>query len=150
MAYVSTLRVSMRGNISMSSAIPAGATMLSLSGRISEVEGSVATLLSSTANIQSVTEALRTDLASRPKDIRVFTAEAAIDTTQRDSTATLTFPEPVDIVAIESITNDGHDMWKGQADRINANTFSVRYISARGEGVRWIPGLRFIGVRIVR
>jgi hypothetical protein len=60
------------------------------------------------------------------------------------------FPERVDAVALESIINDGHDMWIGRIDRLNETTFRVSFKGSRGQGVRWIPALRFLGIQVQR
>jgi hypothetical protein len=46
----------------------------------------------------------------RLRDIKFFTAVASNDTTYKDTTISLQFPERVDHIAIDSLLNDGHDM----------------------------------------
>jgi virulence-associated protein VapD len=89
-------------------------------------------------------------VANSVKNIKFFTVTATKDTTNQASEVTVVFPERVDAVALESIINDGHDMWVGRIDKINETTFKVSFRGARGEGVRWIPSLRFLGIQLQR
>ncbi len=89
-------------------------------------------------------------VANSVKNIKFFTVTATKDTTNQASDVTVVFPERVDAVALESIINDGHDMWVGRIDKINETTFKVSFRGARGEGVRWIPSLRFLGIQLQR
>lgn len=89
-------------------------------------------------------------LASAIKDIKFFTQDASVDTTHVVSTTTITFPERVDAVALQSIMNDGHDMWIAFITRVNDRSFKVNFRSARGEGNRWIPSVRFLGIQVQR
>jgi len=89
-------------------------------------------------------------VANSVKNIKFFTVTATNDTTDATSDTVVVFPERVDAVALESIMNDGHDMHIGRIDRINDTTFKVSFLSARGQGVRWIPSLRFTGIQVQR
>jgi hypothetical protein len=89
-------------------------------------------------------------VANSVKNVKFFNAIATNDTTNKTSDVVVVFPERVDAVALESIMNDGHDMHIGRIDRINDTTFKVAFLSAREQGVRWIPSLRFTGIQVQR
>ena len=129
-------------------------TEKTLTQSIQKVEG-LANNAQSTANSADATatsaqQTANSAVANSVKNIKFFTVTATINTTSATSEVVVDFPERVDAVALESIMNDGHDMWIGAIDRINDTTFKVRFLSARGEGARWIPSLRFTGIQVQR
>lgn len=101
----------------------------------------------------TLTEAVRTAQTTANnavKGIKFFEVEASVRTDKVDSETTITFPERVDAVAIQSIMNDGHDMWRAVIARVSPTTFKVIFRSARGEGKLWIPAVRFLGIQVQR
>jgi hypothetical protein len=86
--------------------------------------------------------------ANSVKEIKFFTVEAAMNTTQKTDSVVITFPERVDGVALESLLNDVNDMSIGRIERLNGNTFRVHYHGARPDGKQWIPKLSFTGIQV--
>lgn len=84
------------------------------------------------------------------KNVKFFPIIATNDTVNETSDVLLNFPERVDAVALESIMNDGFDMQVSQIDRVSETVYKVSFVSARGQGVRWLPSLRFIGIQVQR
>jgi hypothetical protein len=116
---------------------PPGSTSLGLLQRVADLT-------------QRVEQLERAQSSYKIKDVKCFVQTVRNDTTNKDSTVTLVFPQPVDFVALESLLNDGHDMHICAVDRVNQTTFNVHFLSARNQGVRWVPVVRFLGIQLSR
>lgn len=115
-----------------------------------ELTPKVDTAQATADSAMSKADAAQATANSAVKGIKFFTAEAAIDTTHAEVDVMVDFPERVDAVAIESIVNDGHDMWRGIIERVGDRSFKVMFVGSRGEGNRWVPALRFLGIQVQR
>jgi hypothetical protein len=84
------------------------------------------------------------------KNIDFFVVEAAIDTTVQSNDVVINFPDAVDAVVLQTIQNDGNQIIRAPISQLNPTSFKVHFDGVNANSHRWIPALRFLGIKIRR
>jgi len=87
--------------------------------------------------------------APQIKNIKFFPLNAANNTDHQVSQVDITFPERVDFVVTESITNDNNQIWYYRLTRRDDRVFTVEFRGANLDGHQWIPSVNLIGIQLV-
>jgi hypothetical protein len=84
------------------------------------------------------------------KNIEFYSVEAVVDTTVQSNDIVINFPVDVDAVMLQTMTNDNNQIVRAGLDRLNSTAFKVHVDGVEGNGHRWIPSLRYIGMKLRR
>jgi len=84
------------------------------------------------------------------KDITFFIVEAAVDTRSQSNDVVFNFPEAVDAVALQTMSNDNNQIVRAKFSQVDNKSFKVHFDGVNGNGHHWWPGLQFLGIKIRR
>ena len=84
------------------------------------------------------------------KNIDFYAVEAAVDTTVQSNDVVFNFPDSVDAVVLQTISNDHNQIVRANLSQLNPTSFKVHIDGVNGNGHRWIPGLKFLGIKLRR
>jgi len=84
------------------------------------------------------------------KNIDFFVVEAAVDTTVQSNDVVINFPDAVDAVALQTMSNDNNQIVRARLSQLNPTSFKVHIDGTNRNGHRWIPGLKFLGIKVRR
>ena len=84
------------------------------------------------------------------KNIDFYAVEAAVDTTVQSNDVVFNFPASVDAVVLQTISNDNNQIVRANLSQLNPTSFKVHIDGVNGNGHRWIPGLKFLGIKLQR
>jgi hypothetical protein len=84
------------------------------------------------------------------KNIDFYSIEAAVDTTVQSNDVVFNFPDSVDAVVLQTISNDHNQIVRANLSQLNPTSFKVHIDGVNGNGHRWIPGLKFLGIKLRR
>lgn len=108
------------------------------------------TLNSAVQQAQSTANAAQITANGAVKNIDFFEIEAAVDTTVRSNDVVINFPDAVDAVVLQTLSNDSNQIIRASISRLNPTSFKVHFDGVNGNGHRWIPGLKFLGIKLRR
>lgn len=84
------------------------------------------------------------------KNIDFFVLEAAVNTTVQSNDVVFNFPDSVDAVVLQTISNDNNQIVRANLSQLNPTSFKVHIDGVNGNGHRWVPGLKFLGIKVRR
>jgi hypothetical protein len=99
---------------------------------------------------QTTANAAQANASGAIKNIDFFEIEAAVDTTAQSNDVVINFPDAVDAVVLQTIQNDNNQIIRAPISRLNPTSFKVHFDGVNGNGHRWIPALKFLGIKLRR
>jgi uncharacterized protein YoxC len=84
------------------------------------------------------------------KNIDFYSIEAAVDTKVQSNDVVFNFPDSVDAVVLQTISNDHNQIVRANLSQLNPTSFKVHIDGVNGNGHHWIPGLKFLGIKLRR
>jgi len=84
------------------------------------------------------------------KNIDFYAVEAAVNTTVQSNDVVFNFPDSVDAVVLQTISNDHNQIVRANLSQLNPTSFKVHIDGVNGNGHHWIPGLKFLGIKLRR
>jgi TolA-binding protein len=132
-------------------------TERTLTQSIQKVEG-LANNAQATANTADATANKAVNLANSAQDtangavknIDFYLIEAAVDTRVQSNDVVFNFPDSVDAVVLQTISNDHNQIVRANLSQLNPTSFRVHIDGVKGDGHHWIPGLKFLGIKLRR
>jgi len=84
------------------------------------------------------------------KNIDFYAVEAAVNTTVQSNDVVFNFPDSVDAVVLQTISNDHNQIVRANLSQLNPTSFKVHIDGVNVNGHHWIPGLKFLGIKLRR
>lgn len=95
-------------------------------------------------------EAAQSTANGAVKNIDFFVVEAAVSTRVKSNDVVFNFPDAVDAVALQTMSNDSNQIIRANLSQLSPTSFNVHIDGVNGDGHHWIPGLKFLGIKVRR